>query len=327
DYRDTKIVSLAKKCRNLTRSLNKERGLNQSIKDKINTRQDDNGRLKRELDLVSSPAARAAATRARESKGSRGDAPSKDSAQLQKQVEDLRRKLTASQDETKKLSRALAKELGEGVSVEQAVDDGWRGRAQQIVMLKAKVKRLEAGQTSGGVGRTRGTRDVDAKAEEELQSMSAERQQAVEALTEDHQRLSQECGQLQHKLERQKARVRALESDSATHKQQLKVLVEKAESDDALIEALQKEVQSARSQLDDSRRKLREQAEAQSQPQMRTMRAADGAMACAVDTSSQALEAELNRMRRLCKQQAAQLETQETVIQKLRASAAKSSRV
>ena len=34
-------------------------------------------------------------------------------------MDDLRRKLTASQEETKKLSRALAKELGEGVTVEQ----------------------------------------------------------------------------------------------------------------------------------------------------------------------------------------------------------------
>lgn len=29
--------------------------------------------------------------------------------------------------------------FAEGVTVEQAVDDGWRGRAQQIVMLKNKV--------------------------------------------------------------------------------------------------------------------------------------------------------------------------------------------
>lgn len=86
DYRDTKIVSLAKKCRTLTVSLNKERGLNQSIKDKMESLVDDNERLKRELDLVSSPAARAAATRdTREAKGG-ATGGAKDSAQLQKQV-------------------------------------------------------------------------------------------------------------------------------------------------------------------------------------------------------------------------------------------------
>jgi hypothetical protein len=67
-------------------SLNKERGLNQSVKEKMESLQDDNERLKRELELVSSPAARAAATR--EAKGSGPGAPAggKDSAQLQKQV-------------------------------------------------------------------------------------------------------------------------------------------------------------------------------------------------------------------------------------------------
>ena len=82
----------------------------------------------------------------------------------------------------------------------------------------------------------------------------------------------------------------------------VQVLVEKAESDDALIEAMQQEIQSARSQLEESKRKLREQMEL-NQPQMRTMRAADGGMTSAVDTSTQALEAELSRLRRLCKQQ------------------------
>jgi FKBP-type peptidyl-prolyl cis-trans isomerase (trigger factor) len=80
-------------------------------------------------------------------------------------------------------------------------------------------------------------------------------------------------------------------------------LVEKAESDDALIEALQEEVQSLRKQNDDAKRKMKEQAAA-SAPQVRTMRATEGGgMSAPVDTSAQALEAELNRMRRLCKQQ------------------------
>ena len=80
-------MSLAKKCRSLTVSVNKERGLNQSIKTKMDALLDDNERLKRELELVSSPAARAAATRAgREAtnKGTR-EAP-RDSGQLQRQV-------------------------------------------------------------------------------------------------------------------------------------------------------------------------------------------------------------------------------------------------
>jgi hypothetical protein len=93
DYRDTKIVALAKKCRTLTVALNKERGLSRTAKDKLEGLQDENERLKKELDLVSSPAARAAATRNirererdGEEEGGGGDAR-KELAQAQKQVE------------------------------------------------------------------------------------------------------------------------------------------------------------------------------------------------------------------------------------------------
>ena len=79
------------------------------------------------------------------------------------------------------------------------MDEGWKGRAQQIVLLKSKVARLEKerdregqgqqGAGAGAKGRFKGSsssyaaRGVDAKAEEELSSMSQERQQAVEVGT------------------------------------------------------------------------------------------------------------------------------------------------
>lgn len=56
-----------------------------------------------------------------------------------KQIDELKRKLAQSVDEAKQLSRALAREIGEGVTLEDAVNGGWRGRAQQIIMLKNKV--------------------------------------------------------------------------------------------------------------------------------------------------------------------------------------------
>lgn len=56
-------MSLAKKCRNLTVALNKERSLSRNSTSIISQLQDENERLKKELHLVSSPAARAAAVR------------------------------------------------------------------------------------------------------------------------------------------------------------------------------------------------------------------------------------------------------------------------
>ena len=86
------------------------------------------------------------------------------------QIEETRRKYLQSQEEQKKMKAILAKEIGDGtlinacvcflfanpcsillttnlpvgVSMDHAMNgDGWRGRSQQIVMLKSKVKRLE----------------------------------------------------------------------------------------------------------------------------------------------------------------------------------------
>ena len=56
-----------------------------------------------------------------------------------KHIDELKRKLTMATEENKQLSRALTREVGEGVTLEQAVSGGWRGRAQQIIMLKNKV--------------------------------------------------------------------------------------------------------------------------------------------------------------------------------------------
>jgi hypothetical protein len=74
DFRDSKIVSLAKKSRNLTVALNKEKGINASNKKRIDDLMDENERLKREIELISSPAARAAASKSiRESKDTSND--------------------------------------------------------------------------------------------------------------------------------------------------------------------------------------------------------------------------------------------------------------
>ena len=72
---------------------------------------------------------------------------------------------------------------------DQAVDEGWKGRAQQISLLKSKLARLERDSRGNGASSTSNprfrssaaaTKGVDAKAEEELNSMSQDRQLAVE---------------------------------------------------------------------------------------------------------------------------------------------------
>ena len=52
--------------------------------------------------------------------------------------------------EKEKLSRALTKELGEEAPLSKALDGSgdWRGRAQQISLLKAKISDLQQAQVS-----------------------------------------------------------------------------------------------------------------------------------------------------------------------------------
>ena len=52
--------------------------------------------------------------------------------------------------EKEKLARALTKELGEDTPLSKALEGSgdWRGRAQQISLLKAKINELQQAQVS-----------------------------------------------------------------------------------------------------------------------------------------------------------------------------------
>ena len=127
DYRDQKIVQLAKKVRKYSLALNKERAANTTSKQTIEELTGKVERLTKELDLISSPAARAAAIRnvRQEIKQNNEETDiselRKEMSSLQKQNEEIRRKYMLVQDDNKKLTRALAKEVGEGVTVNQVM--------------------------------------------------------------------------------------------------------------------------------------------------------------------------------------------------------------
>ncbi len=145
DFRDSKIVSLAKKSHKLTMLLNKERCGNEELKLQLKG-------LKSDIELASQKMSSSA--KPSESKGygrhakvsdeedSTGRVASlnKELREMSKQCEEYKRKTIVLNDENKSLTKALNRELGDGVTLDQAVDGGWRGRAQQIIMLKSKVE-------------------------------------------------------------------------------------------------------------------------------------------------------------------------------------------
>lgn len=319
---------MAKKVRNVTLALNKERSLRLSQDHRIAEMTREIEHLNRDLKLIASPAARAAATR-----DAKEDGPlpqkdiKKDLAMALKQVEDLRQKLTMSGEECKRLQRALIKEIGDGTSLEEVLDDGWKGRAQQILLLKNKIKRLEEGSGDGSIAANDqvsiGTssyrsirttrRDVDSKAERDLVEMSNERQRAVEQLTADHARISSELDQTREKCERYKVRTRSLETEISRQKENLKMMVDKGDSDDQLVEALKDENAKLREGL---QKLIQNKKEDEKSRIPREGRAA-GVPVVSSSNSSQ-LEAEIIRLNRLVRQQADQLETQETLIRNYR---------
>jgi len=155
---------------------------------------------------------------------------------------------------------------------------------------------------------------VDSQAEEELADMSSNRRLAVDELAEEHARLSDQHQQLQARASGHRARIRTMEADAALHRQQLGVVLDKSETDDQLVQALKQEVQ-----------RLKEQAQQQAQG-----RREDGfevklqaATRSAVATATKNIDTELQRLRRLCKQQADQLTTQDQIIKELRMSGRK----
>ena len=223
DFRDSKIVDLAKKCRKLQVALNKERANEIANQAKI-----------RELTELLEQAALGSSISGKGNSSSNTasaeelESFQRDLAQANKQIEDLRRKLLASTEENKKLQRIVQKEVGEGAGAAVVSEEGWRGRAQQIVMLRAKVKRLEAEATLAENSQDKPHRrrmDVDSKAEQELADMQAERQRVLDGLLNEKARLAEECSRLKEKLDGSRARCQNLTEDGTKLRENIKVIL------------------------------------------------------------------------------------------------------
>lgn len=311
DYRDTKIVDLAKKCRRLQVALNKERANETITSAKLQELTVQNEQLLQDL---------AAISKSKRSSEQPLTASAEELEQLQrelsvvnKQLDEWKKRATAAQEEVKKLQRVLIKEVGEGTSAAQVTDEGWKGRAQQIVMLKAKVKRLEAEalETPSSKLPLRRRLDVDSKAEQGLQDMQEEKLHALDALIREKAALMEEAAKLRDRLDGSRARIQTLTAEGSKLKESLKVMIEKTESDDQLIDALKEEVQFYKQEAVKLQTRL-EREELQSKTRVEFAKQSD------VTPAGGASDAELSRLRRLCKQQGDQLNTQDEVIRKLK---------
>lgn len=318
DLRDQKIVSLAKKSHGMSMLLNKERSAVEKLRKELEEERQRSAALSEELSLErSAGASRAAAehkvyNRHSLAASERRDEEDKSAAaqgralrEAQKTAEELKRRAKELSEENKHLSRALAKELGEGSGdpgslLEATHEPSWRGRAQLIVMLKAKVKGLEA-QLGGGGGGGRGA-GVDAKAEDSLADMTAQRRAVAEALSEERLQLMDQLQALEKKGAAHRARIKILEDEVRRLRENLLVALDKSANDDQLLEAFRAEVQRLSKRKPEDKAVSNDNSSSSSRDMQQT----------------QQMESELRRLQRLVKHQADQIEAQDVTLRDLR---------
>lgn len=336
DHRDSKIVSLAKKCRNLTVQYNKEKSDADRLHEQMSELNSMNDRLREELSLAQRSNAKERSSTGPLSEAE-GEIAKKELNIANKSLEEMRRKLTQSKEECKNLKAALVKEVGDGVSLEEAVsmavavDGNWRGRAQQIVMLKSKIRKLEQqatkATTATNVSRNgypnEDQQNVDTKAENVISEMGNERKQMIETITEEHKNLTIQNKELEGKVTSYKARIRNIEGELQKFKQHIQVVLEKTDSDDQLVEALRNEVQRLKELL---RNQQQAAAAAANDAHIKTAFVHANTMNISNNGDRDnndlgevnRLRADLLRLERICKTQAEQLTTQDFVIKELR---------
>eukprot|EP00948_MAST-09A_sp_MAST-9A-sp1_P004154 g4154.t1 len=204
--------------------------------------------------------------------------PTLENKMLMTKLDELRVKMARKDNEVRQLKTALAKEIGEGFDIDDILGKpgkrrvsktgtdiadrqkapGWRGRSQQIIMLKSKVKRLEQQlrSTSNKTSNNSETatnnyqkgppRDVDEKVSREISEISATRNQAMQEMGQKLQTLTADYEELEKRFKGSKARIRTLEGTNRKMRGQMKTLLDKTATDDAYISSLREKVQRSR---------------------------------------------------------------------------------
>ncbi|RQM19847.1 hypothetical protein B5M09_000647 [Aphanomyces astaci] len=243
DIRDVKIVHQAKKLRQAKIALTKEKSKGAGASGRI-------AELERQLHDAEERHLKSERLVHKLQLGEKPEPKHTESANTVplKKFEDLRVKYEAMAIDLKKTQRALQREVGDDVPLAEILDGeggGKRGRAQQIVMLKAKVKKLEKELQT----RTAPDTGVDAKAEVELLALKADKQRQLDHVVADLDALKDANDKLSRKYDAQKARMHTLEKDAGKHKTKLAILLDKSHNDDSLIDALQHEMDDLRRQI------------------------------------------------------------------------------
>lgn len=163
--------------------------------------------------------------------------------EMTKKNAEVKAKADALKTERDRLLRVLQKEVGDEASLSKILEEGseWRGRAQQIILLKNKVKELK--KELGHSGTVGGTGKHELQYRKNLQKLEETRRKEKDTLAKELKGTTADYQSLKMKFEANQSRKKIVESENRDLRQKLGVLLTKTQNDDKLIDALKGELE------------------------------------------------------------------------------------
>ncbi|KAL9870516.1 coiled-coil domain-containing protein 13-like [Geothlypis trichas] len=258
DVAATKIVELAKKNREVTAEFESERARVKQLNHRVKELERELQAAAEKIHSLGGDAAGIKESALKKLEGNLAENPEVKALQeklstANVKVTEYRNQLQNLKQELKLTQKILAKEVGEDVNIQSLLTNsgGWRGRAQQIVLLQSKVHELEHKLNQQKIRTSLLEMDegllafpdqrklsVQEKNLLKIRSLEKEKKESLEKLAEQHNTLQKNHEELKKKLDATRARNQMLCGEVKMLKGQIGTLLEKGKHDDELIDAL-----------------------------------------------------------------------------------------
>ncbi|KAJ3407553.1 Coiled-coil domain-containing protein 13 [Chytriomyces hyalinus] len=263
--REAKIIELSKKLRNMTLALEREKSSKTDLSNKLKVLQT----LSEKTATDSATSPHVSNTSANPSSTAMASELKSVKEKLVQTVRKLEEERIANQSlksELRNTQKALVMEIGDdrGVHAGAKVLDGlmaagWKGRAQQIHILKERVKELSLrasatlpaapvlqrqlpADSNPGFESHR-TNQTQHQQQDNLRRISERRQETHDQLHADFNTLTNEHSELKLKYEGTIARNKCLDKEIKSLKSKIQLLIDKTTNDDKLIKAMHSELE------------------------------------------------------------------------------------
>ncbi|KAL2917242.1 hypothetical protein HK105_203307 [Polyrhizophydium stewartii] len=275
--KDGKIIELAKKARRLTVAYEREKALNASLANQLKSessqRKDQvtsqhkaptNGEHDPQKDVGNHTQVKSFKEKLAQPK------------QMSRKLEEERMTSMNLKSELRLAQKALVQEIGEEVPIQKILRGeigSWRGRSEQIALLKDKVRDLSrklASRAAAPAGAGESDREGSgADGREAIQRIEQVRRVELDRLSAELEQVRQEHAESRTRCDGLAARNRTLEREVKDLKCKLARMLGKSETDDQLVRALQEQIQRAKGENEPLYERLRSLC-AEQEDQIRT---------------------------------------------------------